>query len=198
MEVDHVYELVHHLSERCEFDRTAQLKGLGKVAKAVEKLEWVGEGLDRIEGRLNGSWAAEPSTNEGDEEDAWLVLWIAGTRFNNFVGLGIVISTVVSILTLACLLIYAGRMCRRQKLKGLAQVHTRTEWEQMKGMAQVSLPNCANYPLGFYSRLVTQTESIDQINGRLIRNYNILLSAMAKVQNLYYYRFVCFSSLATF
>ena len=144
MEIDHVYELVHHLSERCEFDRTAQLKGLGKVAKAVEKLEWVGEGLDRIEGRLNGSWAAEPSTNEGDEEDAWLVLWIAGTRFNNFVGLGIVISTVVSILTLACLLIYAGRMCRRQKLKGLAQVHTRTEWEQMKGMAQVSLPNCAN------------------------------------------------------
>ena len=144
MEVDHVYELVHHLSERCEFDRTAQLKGLGKVAEAVEKLEWVGEGLDRIEGRLNGSWAAEPSTNEGDEEDAWLVLWIAGTRFNNFVGLGIVISTVVSILTLACLLIYAGRMCRRQKLKGLAQVHTRTEWEQMKGMAQVSLPNCAN------------------------------------------------------
>lgn len=56
----------------------------------------------------------------------------------------------------------------------------------------------SSYPLGFYSRLVTQTESIDQINGRLIRNYNILLSAMAKVQNLYYYRFVCFSSLATF
>ena len=64
MEIDHVLELVHHLSERCEFDRTAQLKGLGKVAKAVEKLEWVGEGLDRIEGRLNGSWAAEPSTND--------------------------------------------------------------------------------------------------------------------------------------
>ena len=51
MEVDHVLELVHRLSERCVYDRTAQLKGLGKVAEAVEKLEWVGEGLDRIEGR---------------------------------------------------------------------------------------------------------------------------------------------------
>ena len=138
MEVDHVLELVHRLSERCVYDRTAQLKGLSKVAEAVEKLEWVGEGLDRIEGRLNGSWCAEPSTSEGNEGDAWLVLRIAGTRFNDFVGLGIVVSTVVSIMTLAWLLICAGRMCRRQKLKSLAQVHTRTEWETVKGMAQVS------------------------------------------------------------
>ena len=138
MEVDHVLELVHRLSERCVYDRTAQLKGLSKVAEAVEKLEWVGEGLDRIEGRLNGSWSAEPSTSEENEGDAWLVLRIAGTRFNDFVGLGIVVSTVVSIMTLAWLLICAGRMCRRQKLKSLAQVHTRTEWETVKGIAQVS------------------------------------------------------------
>ena len=138
MEVDHVLKLVHRLSERCVYDRTAQLKGLSKVAEAVEKLEWVGEGLDRIEGRLNGSWCAEPSTSEENEGDAWLVLRIAGTRFNDFVGLGIVVSTVVSIMTLVWLLICAGRMCRRQKLKSLAQVHTRTEWETVKGIAQVS------------------------------------------------------------
>ena len=124
METARVLKLVHLVSEQCSFDREAQRRNWGKVNEVMERLDGVEEGLREVEGLLNGSRLSAFASKEDDKGDVpWLVLRLAGSEFENMVGLSLLVTMILVLLAVCRLTVWVGQKCRRQRMtKGVAQV----------------------------------------------------------------------------
>ena len=128
METARVLKLVHLVSEQCSFDREAQRRNWGKVNEVMARLDGVEEGLREVEGLLNGSRLSAFASKEDDKGDVhgdvpWLVLRLAGSEFENMVGLSLLVTMILVLLAVCQLTVWVGQKCRRQRMtKGVAQV----------------------------------------------------------------------------
>ena len=124
METARVLKLVHLVSEQCSFDREAQRRNWGKVNEVMERLDGVEEGLREVEGLLNGSRLSTFASKEDVQGDVpWLVLRLAGSEFENMVGLSLLVTMILVLLAVCQLTVWVGQKCRRQRMtKGVAQV----------------------------------------------------------------------------
>ena len=128
MEVTRVLKLVHLLSEQCSYDREVQRHNWGKVTEVLERLDGVEEGLRGVEGLLNGSRLSTFASKEDDKggvhgDVPWLVLRLAGSEFEDMVGLSLLVTMIFVLLAVCRLTVWVGQKCRRQRMtKGVAQV----------------------------------------------------------------------------
>ena len=124
METARVLKLVHLVSEQCSFDREAQRRNWGKVNEVMARLDGVEEGLREVEGLLNGSRLSAFASKEDDKGDVpWLILRLAGSEFEDMVGLSLLVTMILVLLAVCRLTVWVGQKCRRQRMtKGVAQV----------------------------------------------------------------------------
>lgn len=129
MESEKILKLVHLLSERCLYDQAVKEDGLEKMEDIMAKLGEIEESFLKIEERVE-EWVNDTVTPSGltepcespSESSHWLIFELCGKKFEDLIGLSVIVSMIVGMMILGWLVVWVGRSRQRRETRNLAQV----------------------------------------------------------------------------
>ena len=129
MESEKILKLVHLLSERCLYDQAVKEDGLEKMEDIMAKLGEIEESFLKIEEKVE-EWANDTVTPSGltapcespSESSHWLIFELCGKKFEDLIGLSVIVSMIVGMMILGWLVVWVGRSRQRRETRNLAQV----------------------------------------------------------------------------
>ena len=129
MESEKILKLVHLLSERCLYDQAVKEDGLEKMEDIMAKLGEIEESFLKIEERVE-EWVNDTVTPSGltgpcespSESSHWLIFELCGKKFEDLIGMSVIVSMIVGIMILGYLVVWVGRSRQRRETRKLAQV----------------------------------------------------------------------------
>ena len=125
MESDKILKLVHLLSERCLYDQAVKEDGLEKMEDIMVRLGEIEESFLKVEEWLNDtvtpSGLTEPCESPS-ESSHWLIFEMCGKKFEDLIGLSVIVSMIVGMMILGWLAVWVGRSRQRRETRNLAQV----------------------------------------------------------------------------
>ena len=129
MESEKILKLVHLLSERCLYDQAVKEDGLEKMEDIMAKLGEIEESFLKIEEKVE-EWVNDTVTPSGltepcespSESSHWLIFEMCGKKFEDLIGLSVIVSMIVGMMILGWLVVWVGRSRQRRETRNLAQV----------------------------------------------------------------------------
>ena len=129
MESEKILKLVHLLSERCLYDQAVKEDGLEKMEDIMAKLGEIEESFLKIEERVE-EWVNDTVTPSGltgpcespSESSHWLIFELCGKKFEDLIGMSVIVSMIVGMMILGWLVVWVGRSRQRRETRNLAQV----------------------------------------------------------------------------
>ena len=129
MESEKILKLVHLLSERCLYDQAVKEDGLEKMEDIMAKLGEIEESFLKIEERVE-EWVNDTVTPSGltgpcespSESSHWLIFELCGKKFEDLIGMSVIVSMIVGMMILGYLVVWVGRSRQRRETRKLAQV----------------------------------------------------------------------------
>lgn len=129
MESEKILKLVHLLSERCLYDQAVKEDGLEKMEDIMAKLGEIEESFLKIEEKVE-EWVNDTVTPSGltepcespSESSHWLIFELCGKKFEDLIGLSVIVSMIVGMMILGWLVVWVGRSRQRRETRNLAQV----------------------------------------------------------------------------
>ena len=129
MESEKILKLVHLLSERCLYDQAVKEDGLEKMGNIMAKLGEIEESFLKIEERVE-EWVNDTVTPSGltgpcespSESSHWLIFELCGKKFEDLIGMSVIVSMIVGMMILGWLVVWVGRSRQRRETRNLAQV----------------------------------------------------------------------------
>ena len=129
MESEKILKLVHLLSERCLYDQAVKEDGLEKMEDIMAKLGEIEESFLKIEEKVE-EWVNDTVTPSGltgpcespSESSHWLIFELCGKKFEDLIGMSVIVSMIVGIMILGYLVVWVGRSRQRRETRNLAQV----------------------------------------------------------------------------
>ena len=122
MESEKILKLVHLLSERCLYDQAVKEDGLEKMEDIMAKL---GEIEEKVEEWVNDTVTPSGLTapcESPSESSHWLIFELCGKKFEDLIGLSVIVSMIVGMMILGWLVVWVGRSRQRRETRNLAQV----------------------------------------------------------------------------
>ena len=128
MESEKILKLVHLLSERCLYDQAVKEDGLEKMGDIMAKLGEIEESFLKIEEKVE-EWVNDTVTPSGltgpcespSESSHWLIFELCGKKFEDLIGMSVIVSMIVGIMILGYLVVWVGRSRQRRETRKLAQ-----------------------------------------------------------------------------
>ena len=129
MESEKILKLVHLLSERCLYDQAVKEDGLEKMEDIMAKLGEIEESFLKIEERVE-EWVNDTVTPSGltapcespSESSHWLIFELCGKKFEDLIGMSVIVSMIVGMMILGWRVVWVGRSRQRRETRNLAQV----------------------------------------------------------------------------
>ena len=129
MESEKILKLVHLLSERCLYDQAVKEDGLEKMEDIMAKLGEIEESFLKIEEKVE-EWVNDTVTPSGltgpcespSESSHWLIFEMCGKKFEDLIGMSVIVSMIVGMMILGYLVVWVGRSRQRRETRKLAQV----------------------------------------------------------------------------
>ena len=125
MESEKILKLVHLLSERCLYDQAVKEDGLEKMEDIMAKLGEIEESFLKMEEWVNDTVTPSRLTapcESPSESSHWLIFELCGKKFEDLIGMSVIVSMIVGIMILGYLVVWVGRSRQRRETRKLAQV----------------------------------------------------------------------------
>ena len=125
MESEKILKLVHLLSERCLYDQAVKEDGLEKMGDIMAKLGEIEESFLKMEEWVNDTVTPSRLTapcESPSESSHWLIFELCGKKFDDLIGLSVIVSMIVGMMILGWLVVWVGRSRQRRETRNLAQV----------------------------------------------------------------------------
>ena len=125
MESEKILKLVHLLSERCLYDQAVKEDGLEKMGDIMAKLGEIEESFLKMEEWVNDTVTPSGLTGPCEspsESSHWLIFELCGKKFEDLIGMSVIVSMIVGIMILGYLVVWVGRSRQRRETRKLAQV----------------------------------------------------------------------------